>query len=373
LIRRIELLVIVSAFFGLLLAVPSASADSGPYPLFATPDGAAVEVDAALGVTPGGGEVSVPLSVSLYAVVETPADPEPEPDAPPGNFKRTLWAYEAAPTGARILQYDIGPPVTAGPTCVPNHETGFLTSQNGRGIAFDPLDGNLWNTHVSFPGFNGDGFIHKNTPPSGDPLLPSCAPVTSLPFGDGPGGEVQDDIGALDVDEASKHIWAAGYKPVNVGGVLLSFIYKVNRNNGRIINSCALPFRGGGVGNDTLAVFRDTSLPGSSKYLLTDAGGRNTTPNSYALIDQASCHSGEIVTPVAEFEKTTPNGVTGIDFEWPGLLNTNEDTLFNNGDDPFTTPVSHGEFGNSRSVQDITLCGFRAAFGGDGNDMCQEP
>ena len=49
-----------------------------------------------------------------------------------------LWGYEASGSGsARILEYDIGADV-AGPTCVPPQ------SDNGRGIAFDPADGNLW-------------------------------------------------------------------------------------------------------------------------------------------------------------------------------------------------------------------------------------
>src|SRR5882762_9511574 len=127
-------------------------------------------------------------------------------------------------------------------------------TENGRGVAFDPLDGNLWYTRVNGvtpPAFGGDGFIHKATPPS-----LGCAPVTTIPFGDGPGGTIQDDIGALDVDQGSKHIWAAGYRPVRVGNTLLSYFYLVNRNNGKIIHSCAIPFRFGGVGNDTLAYAR---------------------------------------------------------------------------------------------------------------------
>ena len=338
-----------------------AGGNGAGYPTLATADGTPVASSDVVGAL----QVSAPLAVSAYEPGASPDFVVAAAESPPGNFKTTMWGYEAAFPGARLLQYDIGPPTTAGPSCVPTHTAGFVTSQNGRGVAYDPLDGNLWNTHVML--FGGDGFIHKNTPP------PACTPVKSLPFGDGPGGTVQDDIGALDVDEATKHIWAAGYQPVMVGSALLSYIYKVNRNNGKIIDSCAIPFRGGGVGNDTLAVFKDTGLPGSSKYLLTDAGELTTTPNSYALIDQADCHGGQVVTPVMEFLKTTPGGVSGIDYEWPGLLNTNLSALFNNGDDPFTTPVAHGPFGNSNGIEDISLCGFRATFGGGGNDMCTLP
>jgi hypothetical protein len=127
---------------------------------------------------------------------------------------------------------------------------------------------------------------------------------------------VQDDIGAIDVDEASKHLWVAGYQPVNVAGALLSSLYKVNRNTRKIIDSCAIPSRGGGVGNDTLTVFRSEEPLGSSKYLLTDAGEDETRPDTLALIDQADCRGG-VVTPIMEFPKI--QAMTAVDFEWPPL------------------------------------------------------
>jgi hypothetical protein len=358
--RRIVLSVgIVAA----VLALGNAGAGIGgdvSYPKFATPDGVTATAD-------------LPSAVSVPALADLPSYDVPEvavvaladPASPPGNFKHTLWGNEAGFPTSRILQYTVIPGVVAGPTCVPTHGAGSPVQQNGRGIAFDPLDGNLWNTTVAL--FAGDGFIHKNTPP------PACTPVTDLPFGDGPGGTTQDDIGALDVDEATKHIWAAGYQPVLVSSVLRSYFYLVNRNNGKILHSCWIPFRGGGVGNDTLAVYRNPSLPGSSKYLLTDAGELATVPNSYALIDQSDCHGGQQVTPVMEFAKTTPGGVSGIDMEWPGLLNTNLTTLFNNGDQPFATATLVGAWGNTGSMEDISLCAFRGAFGGDGNDFCPYP
>jgi hypothetical protein len=355
-------MLIVAAAAALTILPARAAADE--YPTFATPNGVAANAN-----TPGALATPPLAAVPSYAVPETPADPVADPvDPPPGNFKHTLWGYEAAITAARILQYTVIPGVVPGPTCVPSHKLGFTTSQNGRGMAFDPLDGNLWNTSVSFPGFNGDGFIHKNTPP------PTCAPVTDIPFADGPGGTVQDDIGAIDVDEATKHLWVAGYKPVLVTGVgPLSYIYKVNRNTGKVIDSCAIPFRGGGLGNDTLAVYRNSSLPGSSKYLLTDAGEDVTVPNSYALIDQSDCHQGQVVTPIMEFPKTTPGGVTGIDMEWPGLLASNFSQLYDHNDQPFAVPSLVGNYGNTGTMEDISLCAFRGAFGGDGNDMCPYP
>jgi hypothetical protein len=362
--KRLSYIVVATATLVLAGASNAVGGNSG-YPQFATLDGVTATADLP-------SALSVPALPNLpsYDVSETVAGPIADPvDPPPGNFKHTLWGYEAA-VSARLLQYTVIPGVTPGPFCFPTHAAGLTTSGNGRGVAFDPLDGNLWNTHL-LPAFVGDGFIHKNTPPA------ACTPVTDIPFGDGPGGTIQDDIGALDTDEGTKHIWAAGYKPVLVTGVLRSYLYLVNRNNGHILRSCWIPFRGGGVGNDTLAVYRNPSLPGSSKYLLTDAGEVTTVPNSLALIDQSDCHGGQQVTPIMEFPKTTPGpfgvGVSGIDMEWPGLLNTNLVQLFNNGDQPFATPTLVGTWGNTTGMEDISLCGFRGAFGGDGNDLCPYP
>jgi hypothetical protein len=304
----------------------------------------------------GVGQHTPGIQVHSYSVADTPLPVAPEPASTGSGSSTLLWGYEAAATGARILSYNVAP-YALGPSCVPP------LSQNGRGIAFDPLDGNLWYTFVTPPpAFDGDGFIHKTTPP------PACALAGSIPFGDGPGGVVQDDIGALDVDEASKQIWAAGYKPVTVDGVERSYFYLVNRNTGKIIQSCWTPFRGGGEGNDTLATLRSTTLPGSSRYLLTDAGEDLTIPNTLALIEQSSCHNGREAEIVAEFPKT--DGVTGIDFEWPGLLSTDLFVLSNKGAPPFATSAPVGPTAALFGLEDISLCGFRADLGGSGNDAC---
>src|SRR5690349_12039946 len=86
-----------------------------------------------------------------------------------------LWGYEANFSASKINLYDInttGSPITA--TCVPPG------SINGRGLAFDPTDGNLWYTFVDPPtGFVGDGMIHKTTPPT--PTNMTCTAVTTIP------------------------------------------------------------------------------------------------------------------------------------------------------------------------------------------------
>jgi hypothetical protein len=151
-------------------------------------------------------------------------------------------------------------------------------------------------------------------------------------------------------------------------------MYLINRNNGLVLQSCAIPFRGGGVGNDTLFVYRNPSLPGSGKYIVSDAGQLATDdPHTYAVIDQSDCHNGKVVTPVEDIPVTTLPGVAGADFEWPGLVNTNPTEFYNNGDHPWTTATLIGTTDGSL-VEDVSLCGFRARIGsGGGNDFCPYP
>jgi hypothetical protein len=305
------------------------------------------------------------LQRDVYDLVDEPFDPVVASNSPPGSNSTLLWGYEASFGNSRILSYNIGPPVTPGPNCVPDAAAGGPTG-NGRGVAYDPLDGNLWISRLT--GFTGDGFIHKVTPPQVTPGV--CPQVDVIPFGDGPGGMIQDDIGALDLDQASKHIWAAGYAPVSVaGGPPSQYYYLVNRNNGKILQSCFTlvdPTNAEGF-NDSFTYARLKGLPGSGQYLLTDNGeffGRRLK-----AIDTASCHDAKEATIVAEF--TISHGMTGLDFEWPGLLSTNLFTLFNDGDQPFATSTPLGSMAPSGTVEDISLCGYRAKFGGDGNDGCR--
>jgi hypothetical protein len=303
-----------------------------------------------------------PIVVKSYNLRETPAAPIADPAASSASKSTLLWGYEAAFDNARILTYNIAP-FSLGPACVPT------PSVNGRGLAFDPLDGNLWYTFVGPPtlNFEGDGLIHKTTPPNVTPG--SCPQRYAIPFADGPGGVVQDDIGALDVDEATKHLWVAGYKPLSVaGGPLRSYLYFVNRNTGTIIHYCWVPFGGGGEGNDTLTVYKGSDSATASKYLLTDAGEDLTenNANSLLMVGQSSCHSGAEAQVVATISKV--DGVTGADFEYPGLIYTNLFNLSNRGGPPFgpATPIG----ATATVLEDISLCGFRATFAGSSSDLC---
>src|SRR5437588_4988755 len=89
-----------------------------PYGVFVTGDTTGLNVSA---VEPG-------LTVDLYEIADSVADPVALSDPPPGNFKHTLWGYEASLGGARLLQYTILPGVVPGPSCVPIHAAGLTVS-----------------------------------------------------------------------------------------------------------------------------------------------------------------------------------------------------------------------------------------------------
>ena len=304
-----------------------------------------------------------PTATEAANVPDTSLDPELA-DPPPGSFSTLYWGYNAGFASSPLNAYRAvaGNPLVA--TCVPSGPH-IPVASNGRGVAFDPLDGNLWISRLT--GFLGDSRITKVTPPIVGPV--TCPEINSLlvHYSGGLPPE-QTGFGALDTDEGSKHIWAAGYIPVLISGGLRNYFYLVNRNNGLIIHSCYLPAKSVFDGNDSLAYAQLPGLPGSGQYLITD-NGEFTATDPLLVIDTTDCHHGQLVTPVASFPKT--HGMTGIDFEWLGLLNTDLVTSYNNGDQPFSTTVILGPMVGL--VEDIAVCGYRAKFGGSGNDGCPYP
>jgi len=219
--------------------------------------------------------------------------------------------------------------------CVP------APSGNGRGIAFDPVDGDLWSSFVSGATYAGDGLIHKTT------LPPGCASVGSIPFGDGPAIGDQNDIGAIDIDPDDADLWIAGYKPI-VGN---SFLYKVNRTTGAILESCSVPFVGTG-GNDTLAVAKIPGLTGSGKYLLTDAG---ENLKNLMAVDAATCSGGSPAIVVTTFAIPLTFGMTGIDYEQGRLIATDSYNIYNLGGPPFSAVLATMSSGVGSVLEDITL------------------
>jgi hypothetical protein len=207
--------------------------------------------------------------------------------------------------------------------------------------------------------------IHKVPPPNVSPG--TCPEITSLVLHTKDGEAIQPDMGALDLDEATKHIWAAGYFPVSTGGELRNYFYLVDRNNGLILHSCFVPVFSDEPFNDSMTVYRDRSYPNASdKFLITDGG--EFFDRKIVVIDQATCHRGEEAKIAATY--VLDHGVTGIDLEWPGLLNTDTQMLYNNGDKPFAAGQLYGSTNPSFTIEDISLCAFRAKVGGDGSDRC---
>jgi len=271
------------------------------------------------------------LATLAVAVVVWPAS------APGGHdvAGTQVWGYEAAFGGARILEYDIGADTFVS-SCVPD------ATANGRGIAYDPFDGNLWYTRLS--AFAGDGMIHKVTPP------PACVPLPSIPFGDGPGGTVQDDIGALDIDPDDGHIWAAGYAGASGFSTNPQILYKVDRVSGAILKSCTVS--GPPNANDTIAVVKLTGLSGSGKYILTDAADPGGAP--LLVLDEATCTGGAAATVVATLPMPI-GSLTGIDLEGGPLIASNLSTLESLDGYPFVASIASMSTAPSFGVEDITL------------------
>src|SRR5213593_3495299 len=297
---------------------------------------------------------------------------EPLWNPPPGNFSTLYWGYEADLSNpSRLNAYRAIPGNPMVGTCIPMGPD-LPPVSNGRGVAFDPLDGKLWISRLTGFGLPGDNMITKVPPPLTLTQL-TCQEIKSLFVHFADGSPPQNfGFGALDIDD-SKHIWAAGNPPAMVNGDVRNYFYQVNRNNGLIIHSCFLPAISTFEGNDSLTFARLSGLPGSGRYLLTDNGGFSPA-NPLLVIDVADCHKGRQVTPVVSFPNPgmAPgphfgSGVTGIDFEWLGLLNTDgQFSYINSGTPPFAASTLLGPTLAVFGLEDIALCGFRAKFGGIG-------
>lgn len=278
------------------------------------------------------------LALGLVAfAVAAWAGSAPASHAPPGT---TVWGYGSAFASSPLIEYDIGTDTVVS-SCIPD------ATANGRGLAHDPVDGNLWYTRLT--GFTGDGLIHKVTPP------PACVSMGSIPFGDGPGGTVQDDVGALDIDPDDANLWAAGY--AGAGGFFTTpqILYKVNRVTGAILKSCTVTPVGSLVANDTIAIVKLSGLPGSGKYILTDA--QDPGDGFMKVLDEATCTGGGAATVVATLP--VPIGsLTGVDMEGPPLIAANLTTLHSLGSYPFATSLASMPTG--ADIEDISLVSNRS-------------
>src|SRR5262249_38207190 len=138
-----------------------------------------------------------------------------------------------------------------------------------------------------------------------------------------PGGVNGPGIGALDYDTEAHALWAAAYQPVNGQ----SLLYKLDPGTGAILQTCSLPFKGGGEGNDTLAIAQPADL-GGTKVLLTDGGELLNT--LYAL---------DVTTCAVLKTYPIPFGVSGIDVDTAtgDLVATDLANFYNLGPAPYTS------------------------------------
>jgi hypothetical protein len=244
-----------------------------------------------------------------------------------------LWTYSATTaSGTPITVYNL------------SNDTQMAQfdprGENGRGIAFDPRDGNIWDTVVT--NFLGDGLIHKNPPLGG-------ADILTIPDPGGPGGP---GIGALDFDPEESVLWASAYNPDAAGNIKF---YKLDPTTGAVLQTCTYPKHGPGVGNDTMAIARPADL-GGKKVILTDGG--ETSPLPLAAIDVASCAVVKTYTlPLLTAAADKTSGVSGIavDPATGDLIGANpyNSLVYNFGPAPYASVVS--KVASISSVEDISL------------------
>jgi len=184
--------------------------------------------------------------------------------------------------------------------------------------------GNTFVFHTPTISFQGDGQIHKTSIPG------ACTPGVSIPFGDGPGGSIQDNVGALDIDPDDGHLWVAGNR-VLFGQ---SWFYKLNRTNGAVLQSCTVPAADISGGNTTLAVAKLPGLSGSGTYLLTDAAESDPYSEELLAADVASCVGGGSADIVTTYQIMP---TTGIDFEGGKLISVLLHTIYDLGGPPFNS------------------------------------
>ena len=114
-----------------------------------------------------------------------------------------------------------------------------------------------------------------------------------------------------------------------------------------------VPISGGVSGlNSTLAVAKIEGLPGSGKYLLTDAGASYPYSEELLAADIASCVSGLPADIVTSYQIQP---TTGIDFEGGKLITVLLHTIYDLGGPPFNSINSSMSASPSDQLIDITL------------------
>ena len=146
---------------------------------------------------------------------------------------QTLWQWNDA--GTSLVAFDLGA------DGVPSQVSGSFTpplpaGYTGRGVAFDPTDGNLWYTSTSTPTHDSDGMLRKVTP---DGTAVSAIPVVGT-YADDYNGATQTDFSAIDMDPADPHfIWISGLTSVTLDYDAVP-LYQVRTSDGQVVQRCLI-------------------------------------------------------------------------------------------------------------------------------------
>jgi len=237
--------------------------------------------------------------------------------------KGFIWTNQAAFGNAYLTKLDY-----QGNIIIQFVPDGGITG-NGRGVAVDSRDGNLWYTDTQT--FNGDGVIHKVSQSGGSDLM-------TIPD---PGGVGGSGIGAIDFFEG--HLWAVSYLADGNGE---HTVYKLNPNNGKVLASCTIE-DDGSEGDDSLAVIGHTR-DGSARFLTDSGEFFNPVLTSYFL--PTTNNAGECV---ADNTYNLPFGATGIDTRGPNLYASDLSSVFKIGHSPYNG--LHGSILTTGNTEDISV------------------
>ena len=185
-----------------------------------------------------------------------------------------MWVYNRAGSSMEVI--DRASNTSLGVFDAGGNYSGFHCGgpRFGGGVAFDPTDGNIWVSVVSNCG--GDGWIHKIPAMGG-------ADITKIPdpTSGGMWNILSGGIGALDYDPEDHVLYAISY--FGKGDGTGSWIFKLNPNDGSILNSFQYPRSSAGH-MYTLAIAHPDRL-GGRKVLMVSSGGATVDPNTGAYID----------------------------------------------------------------------------------------
>ncbi|MHB8512242.1 MAG: hypothetical protein ACYDCC_08660 [Actinomycetota bacterium] len=194
--------------------------------------------------------------------------------------------------------------------CVPPANstfTPFALTGSANGFLYSEID------MTSFP--VGDGKIHR--------MDGNCRDEGSIPLG-APSDAIPSDVGAIAIDSRDSSIWIATFNETTWNSQTGQFLFHLGAN-GSFISACNVPSDAlPGDGNDTLMFAQLLGLGGSGYFLLTDAGGINTTQNQLYAIDANACTGGGPVLPTATY--TSPIGIGATWYDGNGKFWTTDRT-----------------------------------------------